>query len=226
MEAAVMVTYEEIAKMIDHSLLNPFLTDKDIEEGCRLAAEYRVAAVSVRPSDVPLAKKLLKDSSVKVGTVIGFPHGTTTTLVKVTEAKEAIENGADELDMVINIGKLKSGDLDYVMADLQAVNDIAKKNNITIKIIFENCYLSEEEIISACEICSEVGVDFIKTSTGYGSGGAVDHDLRIMRKHAAPEVRLKAAGGVRTLERVIEIKKLGCTRFGCTVTAGILERLK
>ncbi len=221
-----MVTYEEIAKMIDHSLLNPFLTDKDIEEGCRLAARYKVAAVSVRPIDVILAAQLLKDSDVQVGTIIGFPHGTTTTLVKAAEAEQAISNGATELDMVINIGKLKSGDYEYVKQDLQAVTDIAKKNNVIIKIIFENCYLCEEEIIAACKICSEVGVDFIKTSTGFGSGGADDRDLRLMRKYAAPEIQLKAAGGVRTLERAIEIKMLGCTRFGCTVTAGILERLK
>ena len=149
-----MVTYEEIAKMIDHSLLNPFLTDKDIEEGCRLAARYKVAAVSVRTVDVPLAARLMKNSDVQVGTIIGFPQGTTTTLVKVAEAEEAISSGATELDMVINIGKLKSGDLAYIRQDIQAVSDTAKKNNVIIKIIFENCYLCDEEIIAACKICS------------------------------------------------------------------------
>ena len=221
-----MVAYADIAEMIDHSLLRPEFTDKDIEEGCRLAHEYGIAAVSVRPSDVELAKRVLQNSEVLIDVVIGFPHGTTTTLTKVTEAKEAIENGADELDMVLNIGKLRSGEYEFVKADIQAVKDIAAEKNVTLKVIFENCYLSEEQIVAACEICSEVGVDFIKTSTGYGSGGALDRDLKIMRQHANPDIQLKAAGGVRTLERAIEIRQLGCTRFGCTVTAGILERLK
>jgi len=221
-----MVTYADIAKMIDHSLLRPEFSDRDIEEGCRLAHEYGVAAVSVRPSDVVLAKRVLENSNVLIDVVIGFPHGTTTMLTKVTEAKEAIKNGADELDMVLNIGKLRSGEYDYVKSDIQAVKDIATEKNVTLKVIFENCYLSEEQIVAACEICNEVGVDFIKTSTGYGSGGALDQDLKIMRKHANPDIQLKAAGGVRTLERAIEIRQLGCTRFGCTVTAGILERLK
>jgi deoxyribose-phosphate aldolase len=226
MEGTGMVTYEEIAKMIDHSLLKPEMTDKEIEDGCKLADRYKVAAVSVRPGDVKLAKKVLKDSEVLIDTIIGFPHGTTTTLTKVTEAKEAIENGAAELDVVLNIGKLKSKDFEYVKQDLQAVAEIAKKNRVIIKVIFENCYLSEDEIIAACKICNEIGVDFIKTSTGFGSGGALDKDLKLMRKYAKPGIQLKAAGGVRSLERAIEVKMLGCTRFGCTVTAGILERLK
>ncbi len=221
-----MVTYDEIAKMIDHSLLKPTLTDDEIEEGCKIARAYRVASVCVRPSDVPLAKSLLKDSGVLVTTVIGFPHGTTTTLTKVTEANEAIENGAVELDVVLNIGKLKSRDYGYVSQDLKAVTDLAHSRRVVVKVIFENCYLSEEEIISACKICNEVGVDFVKTSTGFGTGGAEDKDLKIMKKYIWPEIKLKAAGGVRTLERAIEIKQLGCTRFGCTATVGILERLK
>jgi deoxyribose-phosphate aldolase len=221
-----MVVYADIAKMIDHSLLRPEFTDRDIEEGCRLAHEYGIAAVSVRPSDVVLAKRVLENSEVLIDVVIGFPHGTTTTLTKVTEACEAIENGADELDMVLNIGKLRSGEYEFVKTDIQAIKDIAAEKNVTLKVIFENCYLSEEQIVAACEICNEVGVDFIKTSTGYGSGGALDRDLKIMRQHAQPDIQLKAAGGVRTLERAIEIRQLGCTRFGCTVTAGILERLK
>jgi len=222
----VKFNYDEIAKMIDHSLLRPEFTDQDIEEGCRLAVEYGVAAVSVRPSDVQLAKKVLKGSDVLIDSVIGFPHGTTTTLTKVTEAMEAVENGADELDMVLNIGKLSSGDYEFVRADIQAVKDVTSEKNVILKVIFENCFLNEEQIIAACRICNEVEVDFIKTSTGFGSGGAVDRDLKIMRQYAKPGIQLKAAGGVRTLERAIEIRKLGCTRFGCTVTAGILERLK
>ncbi len=221
-----MVTYDEIAKMIDHSLLKPTLTDEEIREGCELAAEYRVMSVCVRPSDVRLAKEVLNDTHVLVTTVIGFPHGTTTTGAKVAEANEAMDNGAVELDMVLNIGKLKSKNHEYVKQDIKAVTDAAHRRNVIIKVIFENCYLTEQEIIAACRICNEVGVDFVKTSTGYGTGGAEDKDIRLMRKNIDPKVQIKAAGGVRTLERAIEVRQLGCTRFGCTATAGILERLK
>lgn len=221
-----MVTYEEIAGMIDHSLLKPTLTDQDIIDGCNLAKEYKVASVCVRPSDLPLCRKILAGSDVLLTTVIGFPHGTTTTNTKVAESAEAIENGAVELDVVLNIGKLRSGEYDYVADDLQAVIDLAHANNVLVKVIFENCYLSREEIIKACEICNKVGADYVKTSTGYGIGGATDEDLKLMRQYAAPNIKIKAAGGVRTLERAIEVRKLGVTRFGCTATCGILERLK
>jgi deoxyribose-phosphate aldolase len=221
-----MVAYEEIAGMIDHSLLKPTLTDSEIEEGCKLADKYGVVSVCVRPSDVKLAKRILQDTKVLVTTVIGFPHGTTTTNAKVAEANEAIDNGAVELDMVLNIGKLKSKDLEYVEKDIKAVTEVAHKRGALIKVIFENCYLSEGEIIAACKICNKVGVDFVKTSTGYGSGGAEDKDIKTMRQYSDPKIQIKAAGGIRTLERAIEIKELGCTRFGCTATVGILERLK
>jgi deoxyribose-phosphate aldolase len=221
-----MVTYEDIAGMIDHSLLKPNLTDSEIEEGCRIAHEYRVATVCVRPSDVQRAAELLAQSPVRVTTVIGFPHGSTTTAAKVFEAEEAIRNGARELDVVLNIGKLKSRDYDYVKADLKAVMAAAHAKSVIIKVIFENCYLEDEEKIAACRISSEVGVDFVKTSTGFGTGGAEDRDLKLMREHTAPAVKLKAAGGIRTLERALEVRKLGCTRIGATATVGILERLK
>jgi len=221
-----MVTYSEIAGMIDHSLLKPSLTDKDVEEGCRIAHEYGVATVCVRPSDVRRAAEILKDSPVRVTTVVGFPHGSTTTASKVFEAEEAIRNGARELDVVLNIGKLKSKDFDYVRADLDAVVSAAHSKGVIVKIIFENCYLDDEEKIAACRIASEVGADFVKTSTGFGTGGAEDRDLRLMREHTAPAVKLKAAGGIRTLERAIEVRKLGCSRIGATATVGILERLK
>jgi deoxyribose-phosphate aldolase len=221
-----MVTYDEIAGMIDHSLLKPTLTDREIKDGCELAAKYRVASVCVRPSDVILASEILKDTAVLVTTVIGFPHGTTTTAAKVAEANEAIGNGAIELDMVLNIGKLRSKNYEYVKQDIRAVTDAAHARKALVKVIFENCYLSEEEIIEACKICNEVGVDFVKTSTGYGTGGAEDKDIKLMRKYADRGIQIKAAGGVRTLERAIEIRELGCTRFGCTATVGILERLK
>lgn len=221
-----MIKYEEIAGMIDHSLLKPYLTDKEIEEGCRIADEYKTASVCVRPCDVKRAVEILKDSPVLVTSVIGFPHGTTTVQTKIFEAKEAIDNGAVELDVVLNIGKLKSKDYDYVKEDLKAVTEIAHENNVVVKVIFENCYLDDDEKISACEICNEIGVDYVKTSTGFGTGGAEDKDLKLMRENTNPEIKLKAAGGIRTLERAIEVKKMGCSRLGATATVGILERLK
>ncbi len=221
-----MVSYEDVASMIDHSLLKPNLTDKDVEDGCRIADKYRVASVCVRPSDVRRAAEILKTSPVRVTTVIGFPHGAATTPVKVFEAKEAIENGAVELDVVLNIGKLKSRDYDYVEADLQAVTAAAHEKNVIVKVIFENCYLDDEQKIAACRIANEVGVDYIKTSTGFGTGGAEDRDLILMRKHALPSIKLKAAGGIRTLERALEVKNLGCSRIGATATVAILEKLK
>lgn len=218
--------YEDMAGMIDHSLLKPDLTDREIEEGCRIAHEYRVAAVCVRPSDVRRAAEILRDSPVRVTTVIGFPHGTTTTAAKVAEAEEAIRSGAVELDAVINIGKLKSKDYPYVKADLEAVTAAAHAKDVIIKVIFENCYLDDDEKIAACRISSEVGVDFVKTSTGFGTGGAEDHDLKLMREHTSPSIKLKAAGGIRTLERAIEVRNLGCSRIGATATVAILDRLK
>jgi len=221
-----MVTYEEIASMIDHSLLKPNLTDREVEEGCRTAAAYRVATVCVRPSDVRQAAELLARSPVRVTTVVGFPHGSTTTAAKVFEAEEAMRNGARELDVVLNIGKLKSRDTAFVRADLKAVADAAHAQGVIVKIIFENCYLEDEEKIAACRISTEVGADFVKTSTGFGPGGAEDRDLKLMRENTPPAVKLKAAGGIRTLERAIEVRKLGCARIGATATVGILERLK
>ncbi len=220
------VRRSEIAGMIDHALLKPTMTKQDIIDGCKLADQYKVAAVCVRPSDVVLAKEILKDSSVAVTTVIGFPHGMTTTECKVFEAVQAIENGCAELDVVINIGAHKSGDYTFVRQDLKAVIDAAHEKNVIVKVIFENCYLTEDEIIKACEICNEVGADFVKTSTGCGTGGAEDKDLIIMRKYAKPEIQVKASGGVKTLERVVRFKALGVTRCGCTATADILGQLQ
>lgn len=217
--------YTEIAKMIDHSLLKPYLTDEEIVEGCELAKQYKVASVCVRPGDVTLACSVLKDSDIIVSTVIGFPHGSTSTVAKMEETKDAIDNGAKELDVVVHIGKLKSGNLEYVKSELKLITSYSHHREVKIKVIFENCYLSDEEKIKACEICNEVGVDWVKTSTGYGTGGAEDHDLKLMRKHSKPEIQIKAAGGVRTLERAIEVKELGCTRIGATATVAILENL-
>lgn len=221
-----MYSYQDIASMIDHSLLNPIFTDDDIIAGCALADEYQVATVCVRPSDVKLADNLLKNSPVKVTTVIGFPHGTTTTLAKLAESQEAIENGCEELDVVLNIGKMKSGRYEYVKNELLAIISIAHARHVKVKVIFENTYLTKEEIKKATLICNEVKPDWIKTSTGYAGGGATDEDLIIMRSNADEHIQIKAAGGIRTLERAIEVKKLGCTRFGATATKVILDALK
>lgn len=219
-------SYTDIASMIDHSLLKPTLTDEEVIEGCRLAAEYKVASVCVRPSDVKVAKEILQNTGVQVGTVIGFPHGSTTLAGKMLEATEAIENGAEELDMVINIGKIKSGEFNYIKAELSVITAFAHSRTAKIKVIFENCYLTDEEKIQLCEICNEVNVDWVKTSTGYGTGGAEDNDLKLMRKHCKPEIQVKAAGGIRTLEKAIRCRELGCTRIGATATRDILDPLK
>jgi deoxyribose-phosphate aldolase len=221
-----MVRYEDIAGMIDHSLLKPNLTDREVEEGCRIAHDYGVAAVCVRPSDVRRAAEVLRDRPVRVTTVIGFPHGTTTTAAKVAEAEEAIRNGAVELDVVLHIGKLRSKDQAYVKADLEAVTAVARAQGVIVKVIFENGYLEDEEKIAACRIANDVGVDFVKTATGFGPGGAEDHDLILMKQHINPSIKLKAAGGVRSLERAIEVRNLGCSRIGATATVAILEPLK
>lgn len=216
---------EEIAKMIDLSLLGPTITDIDLTEGCQTAKKYGVASVCVKPYHVRRAKEFLKDSSVKVGTVIGFPHGSHKTEVKVFEAEIALEDGAEELDMVINIGALISGDLKSVERDIKAVADTAHSKDAILKVIFENCYLNVEQKISACKICEKVRVDFIKTSTGFGTSGYTADDIKLMRTYT-PNLKLKAAHGVRTLEHVIEVKKLGCNRFGTTQTTEIIEAAK
>ncbi len=218
--------YEEIAGMIDHSLLKPTFTDSDVIEGCKMADKYQVATVCVRPCDVKLATETLENSNVLVTTVIGFPLGTTTMATKMLETTEAIENGAKELDIVINMGKMKSGEYSYIKAELSVIACFAHAKEVKIKVIFENCYLSNDEKIKACEICNEVGVDWVKTSTGFGPGGAEEEDLILMRKHCKLEVQVKAAGGIRTLEQIIKFRDLGCTRIGTSETIAILDAIK
>ena len=221
-----MVSYEEMASMIDHSLLKPFLTDNDIIEGCQLAHQYKVATVCVRPCDVKMAVEELKDSPVLVTTVIGFPHGTHTAQTKLEETRDAIYNGALEIDVVMNIGKMKSGKYDEVLADLKPVVDYAHERHVKVKVIFENCYLNVHQIIKACQICNELSVDWVKTSTGYGTSGAEANDIKVMRENTHPSIQVKAAGGIRTLEKAIQMRELGCTRIGATATKEILDALK
>lgn len=218
-----MVTVKEIAKMIDHSLLRPELTEAQVREGCRLAREYDTASVCVKPCDVKIAKEELQGSDVLVTTVIGFPHGSNKTSVKVAEAVEAIDEGAAELDMVLNIGRLLSRQFDYVEADIKAVVDAAHSQGVLVKVILENCYLTDELKEIACRICEKVNADFVKTSTGFGSGGATLKDLELMRRTCSEKVRVKAAGGVRTLDGALEVRSKGAVRFGATATKAIID---
>jgi deoxyribose-phosphate aldolase len=219
-------TYHEIAKMIDHSLLQPTLTDRELEAGCRLAREYDVASVCIKPYAVSQATAWLKGSSVRVGTTIGFPHGGHATAIKLAETEQALADGARELDMVVNIGKVLTKDWRCVAEDILAVVDAGHRGRAIIKVIFENCFLKDEHKEELCRICGAMGADFVKTSTGYGDGGALDEDLRLMRRCSPPQVQIKAAGGIRTLDRLLAVRALGVTRVGATATKAILDECR
>jgi deoxyribose-phosphate aldolase len=216
-------TLADIARMIDHSLLQPTLTDAELEAGCHLAREYSVASVCIKPYGVKMAAAILAGSPVVASTTIGFPHGGHVTAIKVAEAEQAMDDGARELDMVVNIGKVLSKDWKYVTADIAAVVEAAHKRGCLVKVIFENCYLQDEHKEELCRICGEVRADWVKTATGYGEYGALDDDLRLMRRCSPPHVQVKAAGGVRTFERLLEVRALGVTRVGATATKAILD---
>jgi len=222
--------------MIDLSLLHPTMTDKDILDGLKTARDLNVATACVKPYAIPLAVEELKDTTVLVCPVIGFPHGNSTAKVKVYEAVEAVEAGGKEIDMVINIGKALGGDWDYVKDEITQINDAVVQRGAILKVIFENDYLQDTHIIKLCEICSEIGVAFIKTSTGYGFvkqpggaynyAGATFHHLQLMRKHTAPSTQIKAAGGVRTLVDLLKVRALGVTRVGATAASAMLAEAK
>jgi deoxyribose-phosphate aldolase len=216
------VTYEQLAGAIDHSLLRPELTVAEVEDGCGIAARYRVVSVCARPADVPRCVELLGDTQVAVGTVIGFPHGAHATATKVFEAERALADGAVELDMVLNIGRLRSGDDAYVEADIRAVVDAARGAAI-VKVILENAYLTDEEKVRGCKLVEAAGADFVKTSTGFAPSGSTPEDLRLMRATVSDKVQVKAAGGVRTLDALLGVLALGVTRVGATATATILD---
>ena len=220
-----MLNPSEITKMLDHSLLQPYFTDDDLRAGCAIALKYGVASVCARPSDMKLVRALLAGSSVAVSTVIGFPHGSNTTQTKVFEAERAMDDGAIELDMVLNIGKLKSGDSAYVENDIRAVVEAAHARGAIVKVILENCYLSDDEKRAACEICEAAGADYVKTSTGYGTSGAKVEDLELMRSAVSPRVKVKAAGGLRTLDAVLAAKAAGADRCGVSATESIMQEL-
>jgi deoxyribose-phosphate aldolase len=219
------ITYEQIAKTIDHSLLRPELTEADIVAGCDLAAQYHVASVCVKPCHVKLAKKLLADSDVAVGTVVGFPHGNSTMATKVFETQEAVAAGAIEIDMVINIGELRSGHADYVRNEIRAVVNAAHPQAI-VKVILENAYLTHAEKVLGCQLVEEAGADFVKTSTGFAPTGATVEDITLMRASVGPQVQVKAAHGVRTLDQLLAMIDAGATRSGATATAAILDEFK
>lgn len=225
-------TLHELRKMIDHSLLHPTMTDDDILNGCKLAKEYDVATVCVKPYSVKESLEALKGSDVKVCSVIGFPHGNSSIAIKVAETIETASSGATEIDMVVNIGKVLGGNWHYVYDEIKAINNAALSNNAILKVIFETDYLKDEHIIRLCEISSKAGVAFVKTSTGYGFvkqsngfysyAGATDDNLSLMRKSSSASVQIKAAGGVRTLDDLLRVRELGVTRIGATATKEII----
>ena len=219
-------TYAQIAKMLDHSLLQQTLTDAELDAGCRLARQYDVASVCIKPYAVKRAAEILAGSTVAVGTTVGFPHGSHHTSTKMSEAVSIIVDGATELDMVVNIGKVLSKDWRFVTEDIRAVVELAHQRKALVKVIFENCFLQDEHKEQLCRICAEVGADFVKTSTGYGSTGATDDDLRLMRRCSPPHVQVKAAGGVRTFERLLTVRAIGVTRVGATATKVILDECR
>ena len=218
-----IVTAKDIAKMIDVSLVNPTMTEQDIKNGCELAMKYDVASICVRNDFVALGYSILKNTGVKVTTVISCPWGSNLTEVKVFEAERALEQGCVELDMVQNIGHLLGGDFDYVENDIRAVAETAHKAGALLKVILENAVLTDELKVKACQISERAGADFVKTSTGYASGGATIPDLRLMRASVSEKVNIKAAGGVRSLDAALKVRAVGCTRFGCTATVKIME---
>lgn len=219
-------TYLDIAKMIDHSLLNPTMSVATLEQGILVGLAYDVASICIMPYYLKRCAQLLHGSTVKASATIGFPHGGHTTAIKVAEAKQALADGGEELDMVVNISKVLSGDWDYVRAEIKAVVDVAHAAGQKVKVIFENCYLNDAQKIKLCEICGEVGADWVKTSTGYGTGGATHDDLKLMRAHSPAHVQVKAAGGVRTFDALLEVHALGVTRVGASATAKILDECR
>jgi len=217
------LSYEDVAKMIDHALLNPAMTVDDLEKGIDLALAYDVASVCILPFYLMPCAKRLEGSTVAASTTIGFPHGAHTIEMKRAEAQQAVEAGCQELDMVVNISKVLSGDFDYVREDIRAVIDVAHANDRKVKVIFENCYLNDEQKIRLCKICTELNADWVKTSTGFGTGGATLEDLKLMRQHSGDHVQVKAAGGIRDVDTVIAVRELGVTRCGASGTSDILN---
>ena len=219
-------TLVQVAKTIDHSILKPDFTYADVEAGAKLALQYNTASYCIRPMDVAVAAKTLAGSTVNVCTVIGFPHGSTTSATKAFETKDAIKNGATEIDMVINVSALLSGDYEYVEQDIRGVVDVAHAEGASVKVIFETAFLNDEQIIKACELTEKAGADYVKTSTGFASEGATTHNVALMKKTVGDRLKVKSSGGVRTLDQLIDYMDLGVTRSGCSATAQVLEEFQ
>ena len=219
----MMDEYERISRMIDHSLLKPNTLVSEFEAGCHMAARYRTGSVCIQPHYLRRCVEILEGSGVQASTVIGFPHGGHRTSVKVAEAEQALADGAQELDLVCNISRAVSGDWEFVKTDLAAVIDLTHAAGQKVKVIFENCYLTDEQKIRLCEICTELKADWVKTSTGYGSHGATMDDLRLMRKYSGASVQVKAAGGIRDLAALLKCREIGVTRVGASATQSILD---
>ncbi len=217
--------YTDLAKMIDHALLVPTLTWDELEAGCRLALAYDVASVCIMPHALARCAELLAGSTVRASTTIGFPHGAQTTAAKVAETRQALADGGEELDMVVTISRVVSGHWDHVRSDIRAVTDEVHAAGKKVKVIFENCFLDDAQKIHLCAIASDLGCDWVKTSTGFGSGGATEADVILMRRHAAPQVQVKAAGGIRDIDGLLRMRELGCTRCGSSRTREILDEL-
>jgi deoxyribose-phosphate aldolase len=220
------ITEEKVAKTIDHSLLRPELTVDEVLAGCALAAAYRVASVCCRPLDVGRCRDALAGSGILVGTVVGFPHGASTSAVKAFEAERALDDGAVELDMVLPIGWLRSGEDAYVHDDIAAVVAVARPRGAVVKVILENAYLSDEQKVRGCRLSEKAGADYVKTSTGYAPSGSTMDDLRLMRTSVSDRVKIKAAGGIRTLDLLVEGLNAGMDRCGATATAVIIDDLR
>src|SRR5579872_6053365 len=221
-----LTTYEALAKMIDHSLVRPELNDAAVVEGCQIAKSCHVASVCVRPSDVDAAVRALDGSDVAVGSVVGFPHGSSTTGTKLYECRDLLRRGAREIDMVLNIGKLISRNFQYIETELLQMTEACHQSGALVKVILENAYITDEHKIVACRICARAGVDFAKTSSGLALTGYTGADLRLMRKQLPETIGIKAASGVRSLETALEVYEAGCSRFGATQTVAILDAWK
>lgn len=229
-----MITANEIAKMIDHSILHPTFTDEDLVKHCKIAVKYNVATVCVKPYHVRKAYEIIEKSDVAVCAVIGFPHGNSTIDIKKAETLQVIADGAKEVDMVVNAGKVLQNDWDYIDEELKTINDACTRNGAILKVIFETDFVTEDaDKIRLCEICNKYNIAFVKTSTGYGFvkgedgrysySGATEHDLKLMRQHCNPGVQVKAAGGVRNLEQLLKVREWGATRIGATATEEIID---
>ncbi len=219
-----LFTLRQVAKTIDHALLRPDMTRDEVREGCEVALKYDVASVCCKPADVAFCAEILKGSDVHLGTVVGFPHGNSTTATKVFETKQVVADGATEIDVVINIGWLKSGMFDEVRDEIAAVVAAASGNQV--KVILENAYLTKDEIVKACQLCEEAGADYVKTSTGFAPTGAVLEDVKLMRASVSPKVEVKSAGGVKTLDALLAFMEAGVKRSGASGTAAMLDEFK